>query len=581
MVYVSLRCGVIGRLTAVMLGLLPACTSLESSRLAIPTELSATTKTIQQIPDSQSIPEGGLSSESLREMPPLEEWVLAQNTKPDPPLSLPSPPAEVDNPLPITLAAALRLTGANALDIQIADERVRIASAQLARAQVLWLPSINLGVDYFRHDGQIQDVIGHVFTTSRSSLLLGAGPQATVSLTDAVYAPLAARQVERVAQADAQATRNDTTLAVALAYFQVQQARGEVAGALDTWRRAEELAKRTQKLAPDLAPELEVHRAKAEAARLRQVVESAYERWQTASAELSRLLRLPPGTLLTPIEDPALTIDLIVPQTPLQELIALSLSHRPELASYQAAVQAALVRLQQEQRRPFYPTVVIRGVGSYTAGLAGGYFGGGINDDLQNFNARFSVDLQAIWELEGLGLGNRARIRERQAEYRKALLELQRSRDIVAADVVQAHAQMERSIRRLQAAQEGVRQAQATVEKILQGLGQTRQVGGQQVLVFRPQEAVAAVIAIEQAYRNLYQAVADYNRAQFRLYRALGYPAQALIQPEHSGVTLPGTTVPQLPITAPQPVSVFPPLTAPQKPQSLERVPSESSGDGQ
>ncbi|GIW84376.1 MAG: membrane protein [Gemmataceae bacterium] len=581
MVYVSLRCGVIGRLTAVMLGLLPACTSLESSRLAIPTELSATTKTIQQIPDSQSIPEGGLSSESLREMPPLEEWVLAQNTKPDPPLSLPSPPAEVDNPLPITLGAALRLTGANALDIQIADERVRIASAQLARAQVLWLPSINLGVDYFRHDGQIQDVIGHVFTTSRSSLLLGAGPQATVSLTDAVYAPLAARQVERVAQADAQATRNDTTLAVALAYFQVQQARGEVAGALDTWRRAEELAKRTQKLAPDLAPELEVHRAKAEAARLRQVVESAYERWQTASAELSRLLRLPPGTLLTPIEDPALTIDLIVPQTPLQELIALSLSHRPELASYQAAVQAALVRLQQEQRRPFYPTVVIRGVGSYTAGLAGGYFGGGINDDLQNFNARFSVDLQAIWELEGLGLGNRARIRERQAEYRKALLELQRSRDIVAADVVQAHAQMERSIRRLQAAQEGVRQAQATVEKILQGLGQTRQVGGQQVLVFRPQEAVAAVIAIEQAYRNLYQAVADYNRAQFRLYRALGYPAQALIQPEHSGVTLPGTTVPQLPITAPQPVSVFPPLTAPQKPQSLERVPSESSGDGQ
>lgn len=581
MVYVSLRCGVIGRLTAVMLGLLPACTSLESSRLAIPTELSATTKTIQQIPDSQSIPEGGLSSESLREMPPLEEWVLAQNTKPDPPLSLPSPPAEVDNPLPITLGAALRLTGANALDIQIADERVRIASAQLARAQVLWLPSINLGVDYFRHDGQIQDVIGHVFTTSRSSLLLGAGPQATVSLTDAVYAPLAARQVERVAQADAQATRNDTTLAVALAYFQVQQARGEVAGALDTWRRAEELAKRTQKLAPDLAPELEVHRAKAEAARLRQVVESAYERWQTASAELSRLLRLPPGTLLTPIEDPALTIDLIVPQTPLQELIALSLSHRPELASYQAAVQAALVRLQQEQRRPFYPTVVIRGVGSYTAGLAGGYFGGGINDDLQNFNARFSVDLQAIWELEGLGLGNRARIRERQAEYRKALLELQRSRDIVAADVVQAHAQMERSIRRLQAAQEGVRQAQATVEKILQGLGQTRQVGGQQVLVFRPQEAVAAVIAIEQAYRNLYQAVADYNRAQFRLYRALGYPAQALIQPEHSGVTLPGTTVPQLLITAPQPVSVFPPLTAPQKPQSLERVPSESSGDGQ
>lgn len=245
MAYVSLRYGVIGRLAAVMLGLLPACTTLESSSIAIPPELSAATNTVQHVADSRNVPAGVLSSESSREMPPLAEWVLAQNTKPDPPLFLPTPPPEGNHPLPITLAAALRLTGANALDIQVADERVRIASAQLARAQVLWLPSINLGVDYFRHDGQIQDIVGHVFTTSRSSLLLGAGPQAAVSLTEAVYAPLAARQVERAAQADAQATRNDTTLAVALAYFQVQQARGEVAGALDTWRRAEELAKRT------------------------------------------------------------------------------------------------------------------------------------------------------------------------------------------------------------------------------------------------------------------------------------------------------------------------------------------------
>ncbi len=183
----------------------------------------------------------------------------------------PVPPADKQGtPLPITLSAALALTGANPVDIQIADERVRAAAAQLDRANVLWLPNLNFGVDYFRHDGQIQHIVGDVFTSSKSSFLLGAGPQAVVSVSDAVYAPLAAKQVVRTARADAQAVHNDTTLAVAVAYFNVQQARGEVAGAVESLRRAEDLVARTEKLAPDLAPEVEINRAKTEAARRRQ-----------------------------------------------------------------------------------------------------------------------------------------------------------------------------------------------------------------------------------------------------------------------------------------------------------------------
>ena len=50
------------------------------------------------------------------------------------------------------------------------------------------------------------------------------------------------------------------------------------------------------------------------------------------------------------------------------------------------------------------------------------------------------------------------------------------------------------------------------------------------VLLVRPQEVVAAVQALAQAYLDYYGAVADANRAQFRLYRALGQPAQCLLQ---------------------------------------------------
>ena len=204
----------------------------------------------------------------------------------------PAPPVGTQGtPLPITLPMALALSGANPVDIQIADERVRAAAARLDRANVRWLPNINFGVNYSRHDGQLQDIVGNVFSTNKSSLLIGAGPQAVVSLNEAVYAPLAAKQVVRAVRADAQTTRNDTVFSVAVAYFDVQQARGEVAATVDSLRRAEDLVARTLKLVPELAPEVEVNRAKAEAARRRQGVESAYERWQIASAELTRLLR--------------------------------------------------------------------------------------------------------------------------------------------------------------------------------------------------------------------------------------------------------------------------------------------------
>lgn len=469
---------------------------------------------------------------------------------------LPATPAASlqGRPLPITLPAALTLNGANALDIQIADEQIRIATAQFERARVLWLPNLNFGADYYRHDGQIQDIVGKVFGTSKSAFLLGAGPQAVIPTADAVFAPLATRQLEQAKWFDAQAARNDVTLGVAVAYFNVQQARGEVAGAAEALRRAESLVARIEKLAPDLAPALEVNRARAEAARCRQAVELAYERWQVASAELTRLLRLQPGTIVEPAEQPSLSLRLIDPAAPLDELIAVGLTTRPELASYQAVVQAALARVKQERRRIFYPTLAVRGTGSNPTGLAGGYFGGGINDFMGDFGSRFSVDLQAVWELQSLGFGNRAQIREREAASRTALLELLRTHDLVTAEVVQAHAQAERAAKRVQAAEEGVANAVVTADKNLEGMGQTKRAGEQLILVFRPQEAVAAVAALAQAYRDYYQAVGDHNRAQFRLYRALGHPAQSLSKLMPGSGGLPDESSP------PAPKPIEPPL---------------------
>ena len=70
------------------------------------------------------------------------------------------------------------------------------------------------------------------------------------------------------------------------------------------------------------------------------------------------------------------------------------------------------------------------------------------------------------------------------------------------------------------------------MEKSFQGLSQTKQAGDAVLLVVRPQEAVAAIQALAAAYADYYGAVADYNRAQFRLYRALGQPANLVLGPD-------------------------------------------------
>ncbi len=335
-------------------------------------------------------------------------------------------------------------------------------------------------------------------------------------------------------QASLQAATNDSLQAVAEAYFNVLQARGELAGAEDTVQRTEELLRRAEGLAPNLAPPVEVVRTRAELARRRQFAVGARERWRTASAELVRLLRLDASALVNPLEPPDLRVTLIRLDLPLDNLIEVGLLTRPELAAQRALVQATLERLRQERLRPLVPSVLLRGTATNPAGtFAAGPFGGGTNEFLGNFGARGDFDIQLVWQLDNLGFGNLARVDERRAENRLARLELFRTQDRIAAEVALALAQGQSAADRAREAEQEVRDAIDSVAKNFEGLGQTKRAGNLNLLVIRPQEAVAAVQALGQAYIDYYTAVGDHNRAQFRLYRALGQPAHlALAHPE-------------------------------------------------
>jgi outer membrane protein TolC len=467
-------------------------------------------------------------------------------------------PPEPDNgrALPINLATALALAHARPIDVQVAAERVRLAAAQLDRERYRWLPTIYLGADYARQDGRIQDIVGNVFSTSRQSLMIGAGPSAVFAPGDAILGPLAARQTVAAREAGRQAAVNDATLSVAEAYFNVQQARGELAGAVDAVARAEDLVRRAEGLAEGLAQPVEVNRARTELARRRQAVEAARERWESASADLNRILRLSAAAVVVPAEPPELRIELINAAGAVDDLIPVALTNRPELAAQQALVAATLIRLRQERLRPLVPSVILRGNATNPGGtLSSGTFGGGVDSRMTNFGGRNAVDVQVLWEFQNLGLGNRAAVREREADSQLAVLELFRTQDRVAAEVAQAHAQAGRAAARVKLAEDGLKEAAQTVKTNLDGLGQTRRLGDSLILVFRPQEAVAAVQSLDQAYRDYFGAVADVNRAQFRLYRALGQPADGIL-------SRPGSAGPAPPCPAPEPAAKLVPAAA-------------------
>src|SRR5262245_32672534 len=121
--------------------------------------------------------------------------------------------------LPIDLPTALRLVNAANPTVALARERVRAAYERQRQAEVLWMPNLTAGATYLRHDGQVQNAAGLVFTTSKSSLFVGGGAVADVNVAEVLFAPLVARQLTQGQAAQARAVTIDVQLDVALTYM--------------------------------------------------------------------------------------------------------------------------------------------------------------------------------------------------------------------------------------------------------------------------------------------------------------------------------------------------------------------------
>ncbi len=277
-------------------------------------------------------------------------------------------------------------------------------------------------------------------------------------------------------------------------------------------------------------------------AELEQQAASSRQEWRVQSANLTQVLRLDPRAVVEPLEHDHAQITLIDPGRTLDDLMPIALTNRPELASQTALVQAAGTAIRREKSRPLLPNVIISGFQSPGQVIQGGFFVLGPNSSLNQNFGRADVSLQLMWQLEGFGIGNLARIKAQRGQESQALIELRRTQDRVVADVNRALARVQAASARVLQADRALRTAIITFNGHLEGLGQTRRFENILTLTYRPQEAVYSLVLLNVAFGEYFATVADYNRAQFELFHALGYPASDVSTLRSAGEILPVNT---------------------------------------
>ncbi|MCU0878622.1 MAG: TolC family protein [Pirellulaceae bacterium] len=422
---------------------------------------------------------------------------------------------------PIDFATALALTTGQNPRIAIAQAQIAEAYARYDAARVLWLPSLRAGMNYNKHEGRIQDVVGESIETSRGAAYGGLGASAvgagspavpgvyaSFQLADAIYQRQIAGHAVDARDALGTAEMNDQLLATALAYLAILDATQRKAIAAETLSHGQALAEITLNFAQSGAGNAaDADRTAAAVSLLANEVARAEEAQAIASARLAQQLSADPSFVLLPVEPAVVPIDLVEQGTSTGELVAQGLANRPELAASRSLVFEAVNRLRREEHAPWLPSIIL--------GVSYGGFGAGLGGQIENGGDRFDFDGAAFWELRNLGFGEQAARDRAGASLQQARMREVAQLDAVAREIVEAQAQVAARRRMIATSQTAIESAENSYRRNLERIRNAQGL---------PIEVLQSIQALDAARREYLRSVVDYNDAQFRLYRALGWP---------------------------------------------------------
>ncbi|MCA9186003.1 MAG: TolC family protein, partial [Planctomycetales bacterium] len=258
----------------------------------------------------------------------------------------------------ITSAAALQLNFPSAMAlvdsrhpiVGIARWRVRESYGQLARAQMLWLPSIQAGFSFHRHDGNYQASNGDIVDVKRSSFQFGLGAGATGAgttsarpgliaqfhLADAIFQPKIMEKTAWARGHAANATLNEQLMNTGIAYIELVDAYQGLRIADETRLQMAELARITDDFATaGEGLRSDADRLQTELRLIEVQVFAAEEQIALASARLAHAASIDPCHRIVPLDVNAVPLELADVESDSACLISTALRTRPELKESQ------------------------------------------------------------------------------------------------------------------------------------------------------------------------------------------------------------------------------------------------------
>ena len=430
--------------------------------------------------------------------PPADD--LDPGPPPAPPPAAPPDVAPIaEGWYPVDASSVALLAGERG--IAVLEQQARLEAAAAAERQAgraLW-PVLQPRLLFQTYDGRIQDTAGQFLDVDKQSLAAGAGVVLSLDVVEARVRLLAARQRTDAAREASEAVRRTTALDALARYEDLVAAQGEVAIAREALAGAKALADAQRaRAAADAALDADLLRAEAQEEQARGEVVRAEAAFRDASARLATALRIDPRTTLFVAEPSAEAIDLVPDDIPLDDLIGEATSARPELSEALLLVEAAELEEKAARVGPWAP----RFVAGYGADGFGPNFG-----DLAD-REQFAVGLEWTLSFERFGRRDEARARTRLAQ----VSSLRRREEIVEAVV--------RTREAARAAPLGIESARRRVEASEEALRliERRLDSGSAIFY----EVLLAQRDLALARRDLLAAVLSQNRAERRLYFALG-----------------------------------------------------------
>lgn len=406
----------------------------------------------------------------------------------------------------IDLPSVLRLAGADSVEVRIAQER--LAEARAREDGTLWqmFPVISPGVTYRNHSGQLQDIVGQVTDITKSSFGAGATLQLSLEIGESTYRRLAAKQMTLAAEHRLESERRRMLLAAAEAYFELTAAQAAADLQEDAVRLASDLHRQVSAaVAAGLAAKGDEHRAFAQLTRAQIRREQARDARRGAAARLAEVVRLPVDVDLTPADRRPVAIAVPGSDRKLDALVQTALARRPEIAEAERLDSAAQENLAGAKYAPLWPAL--------GAQVFGGGLGGSPSSARDDWGRSTDTQVTLSWRIGAGGLLDSSRVRAAEAAAAQGRLGIERIRDAVTREVVEAHAAV-------QATSAAVKSAQAGLKSAEDGLKLAAQ---------RRDFAVGAVMETLQSQQDAVQArleavrsVADLNKARHRLKAAVG-----------------------------------------------------------